>query len=71
VQARFKAAVEHVRSDGGGLLLTQVGRQPTPARARFERLLPHQSLDPVQSAQHALGGKITPYRRAFDVDCAS
>ena len=27
-----KGAVKHVRSDGGGLPLTQIGRQPTPAR---------------------------------------
>lgn len=33
---RLKAAVEHVRSDGGGLPLTQIGRQQTTARACFE-----------------------------------
>jgi hypothetical protein len=38
--------------------LTQIGRQPTPARARFEGLQPHQSLDAVQSARYAVGGKI-------------
>jgi hypothetical protein len=57
---RFEAAIQHVRSNGGGLPLTQIGRQPTPARTRFEGLQPHQSLDPVQSARDAVGGKITP-----------
>jgi hypothetical protein len=47
---RFEAAVEHVRSDGACLPLTQVGRQPTPSRPCFEALQPHQSLDPVQAA---------------------
>ena len=58
---RFEAAVEHVRSDGARLPLTQVGRQTTPARPCFEGLQPHQSLDPVQSAQHAFGGKVVPH----------
>ncbi len=34
----FKAAVEHFRSDGGGLPLTQIRRQATPSRACFKGL---------------------------------
>src|SRR3954469_6130368 len=34
----FEGAIEHVRSDGGALPLTQIGRQSTPSRAGFESL---------------------------------
>src|SRR4051812_43915196 len=56
-----KGAIEHVRSDGGGLPVTYVGWQPTPARACFEPMLPHQSLDPMQPAVYAVGQQIVPY----------
>src|SRR3954452_777034 len=35
---RFEAAIEHIRSDGADLPLTQVGWQSTPSRTRFESL---------------------------------
>ena len=57
----FEAAVEHVRSDGARLPLTQIGRQATPSRACFEGLQPHQSLDPMQSARHSFGSKVVPH----------
>ncbi len=60
----FEAAVEHVGSDGGDLPLTRIGRQSTPARARFEDLLPHQSFDPMQSARHAFSQHVAPTRLA-------
>src|SRR5437773_10778222 len=47
---RVEAAVEHVRSDGGRLPLTQIGRQAPPARTCFESLKPHQPLNPMQTA---------------------
>src|SRR6201999_2748159 len=57
----IKGAVKHVRSDGGGLPLTHIGRQPTPARARFKPLLPYQSLDPVQSTSGAFRKHVVPH----------
>jgi hypothetical protein len=57
---RFEAAIEHVRSDGGDLPLTQSGRQSTPSRTRFKGLLPHQSFDPVQTTPHPFGEQIVP-----------
>ena len=48
-------AIEHVGSDGVYLPLTQIGRQSTPARARFKGLLPHQSFDPVQTTPDPFG----------------
>jgi len=53
--------VEHVRSDGGDLPLTQIGRQSTPARAGFEGLQSHQSLDSMQTTGDALGQQIAPH----------
>ena len=47
----FEAAIEHVRSEGGRLPLPEIGRQTTPSWTRFESLLPHQPLDPVQTAR--------------------
>jgi hypothetical protein len=35
---RFEGAVEHIRSDGGDLPLTQIRRQATPSRTCFESL---------------------------------
>jgi hypothetical protein len=35
---RFEGAIEHVGSDGGGLPLTQIGRQAMPSRTRSESL---------------------------------
>jgi hypothetical protein len=60
-RGRFEAAVEHVGSDGGGLPLTQIGRQPTPSRARSQSLVPHQPLDPMQSTRHTLGKQVVPH----------
>jgi len=57
----FEGAVEHVGSDGGDLPLAQVRRQATPARACFKALQPHQSLDPVQAAAHAIGQQVAPH----------
>src|ERR1051326_4877099 len=45
----------------GKVQLIDARRQPTPARACFQGLQTHQSLDPMQSARHAFGRKITPY----------
>src|SRR5436190_23951836 len=47
----FEGAVEHIRSDGSGLPLTQIGRQTPPSRTCFEGLQPHQSFDPMQPAR--------------------
>jgi hypothetical protein len=47
----LEAAIEHVRSHGAGLSLTQIRWQATPSRTGVESLLSHQSLDPVQSAR--------------------
>src|SRR3954463_5323495 len=35
---RFETAVEDIRSDGGALPLTEIGRQATPSWACFESL---------------------------------
>ena len=35
---RLKGAIEHIRSNGGDLPLTQIGRQSTPAWTGFEGL---------------------------------
>ena len=56
-----EGAIEHVRSDGGGLPLTDVRRQPTPARACFKPVLSHQSLDPMQPAVHAVRQQVVPH----------
>ncbi len=58
---RFEGAVEHVRSNGARLPLTQIGRQATPSRTRPQSLKPHQSLDPMQSARHAVNEHIVPH----------
>ena len=58
---RFEAAVEHIRSDGARLPIAQIRRQTTPSWPCFEGLQPHQSLDPVQPAEHAFGCKVLPY----------
>src|SRR5205807_3808441 len=58
---RVEAAVEHVRSDGGRLPLTQIGRQAPPARTCFEGLQPHQPLDPMQTARHPFRQHVFPY----------
>src|SRR6202043_3700875 len=57
---RFEATVEHIRSDGGGLPLTQFRRQATPSRTCFESLEPHQSLDPMQAARHPFRQHVVP-----------
>ena len=57
---RHEGAVEHVGSDGSDLPLTQIGRQSTPARAGFESLQSHQSLDPMQPTGNAIRKKIVP-----------
>src|ERR1700745_1982858 len=59
--ANTAGAILHVRSDGGGLPLTHIGRQPTPARACLKPLLPHQSLDPVQSTSPTFGQHVVPH----------
>jgi hypothetical protein len=41
---RLEGAIEQVRSDGGRLPLTQIGRQTPSARTCFEGLQPHQLL---------------------------
>ena len=57
----FKAAIEHIGSDGGGVPLTQIRRQATPSGACFESLQPHQSLDPVQTTRQSLRQQVAPH----------
>jgi hypothetical protein len=57
----FEAAIQHVGSDGVRLPLTQIGRQTTPSRTRFESLQPHQSLDPTQPAIDPVFDYVAPY----------
>jgi hypothetical protein len=47
---RFEGAIEHVWNDGGRLTLAQMARRAMPSRTSFERLQPHQLLDPMQTA---------------------
>ena len=56
-----EGAVEHVRSDGGRLPLTQVGRQAPPARTCFEGLQPHQPLNPMQTARQPFRKQVFPH----------
>ena len=58
---RLEAAIEHVRSDGAALSLTQIRWQTTPSRTGLESLLPHQSLDPVQAARQPFGQQVVPH----------
>src|SRR5260370_17467396 len=57
---RVEGAVEHVRSDGGRLPLTQIGRQATPSRPCFKGLQPHQPLNPIQTPRHPFGQPAFP-----------
>lgn len=57
----IEAAVEHVGCDGARLPFPQIGRQATPSWAHPQSLKPHQSLDPMQSARHAIGKHVVPH----------
>src|ERR1700729_1793789 len=59
--SRLEAAVEHVRSDGGSLPLTLIGRHATPSRTCSESLQSHQSLDPMQSTRHPFCQHVVPH----------
>src|SRR5207302_9820595 len=54
-------AVEHVRSDGARLPLTQIGRQAPPSRMCFESLRPHQPLNPMQTARQPFRQHVFPH----------